>query len=446
MREKLLFAIAKLFDPDFEEHVKPKTEKKKTDSDINKVQLEKFVKLYRHAFSTNEYFRKKYEKAGLTVNSLKTYEDIKKIPYLTKQDIIACQKNLKIKTKTITYLESGGTTGKRLNTLLNKNIAIKRYQMLLRILYGTGWRIGLPSAAFYSLEYSYWNNFLPLLRKGKVAKLLFDFIQQFIIYGLFHNRKNVYFGGELFEYNTPEKYLKPLFAKQPKLLVTRPDVINVLMKQGSTIGTKFSTIESIVLVGNILTESIIKRLKKVFGAAVYNMYASTELGYIGVSCKFSGVNVHVDHNNYLIETDKALDNEIIVTDFNNYMIPIIRYRTGDVGALHDLDCQCGNNEQSLKVQGRTKRYILSESGRKIYEYDILEFFDKYSSIFTCQIQKEPGDKLRIVANSHRNVIPDMILDEFCQKFNIDAGKVLLDTKASLIRTPSGKLCGISNIA
>lgn len=446
IKEKLLFLIANIVDNSFRDSIQKQNRYNFNELNRKDIQLRRFIKLYRYAILNIPFYREKYRKAGLSINSINKYTDIEKVPFLTKEEIIN-RGGITSRGRPVAVLTSGGTSGrKKVDTLLDSDSLIKRYQMLLSILYATGWRLGNSTAALHPIEYSYFISFLASLQDKKIKKMLFDFIQQYIIYGFFHNRRNIYYGRELFEKNNADKYLLRLFDKCPELLITRPDVINVLIKQGKTTGVKFNSIEKVIITGNILTETIKNSIENALKAKVYNVYASTELGYIGVSCKYSGIYVHVDEENYLLEIDNKKDDEIIVTDFNNYMMPMIRYRTSDIGEFININenCECGKSERLLTIKGRTDRYILSNSKTKIYDSSIIEFFEKYPAIWVYQLRKERAGKMRILIRPKdtKNGHIENILDSFSKNFNIDRKRLFFDTGVNLIITSSGKLCSI----
>lgn len=56
--------------------------------------------------------------------------------------------------------------------------------------------------------------------------------------------------------------------------------------------------------------------------------------------------------------------ELIITDLDNYGMPFIRYRIGDIGVLSDRRCNCGRGLPILeKVEGRTFDIIVGTNGR-----------------------------------------------------------------------------------
>jgi hypothetical protein len=101
------------------------------------------------------------------------------------------------------------------------------------------------------------------------------------------------------------------------------------------------------------------------------MYASKELGYVALNCPVSGEWLHLNEADYFAETDA--DGEILITDFNNRLMPMLRYRTGDIGEIKETSCACGASGKSLKIYGRKGKFIENDSGGRLYETSLINF-------------------------------------------------------------------------
>lgn len=88
-------------------------------------------------------------------------------------------------------------------------------------------------------------------------------------------------------------------------------------------------------------------------------YAMNETGPIGYQCK------HLDNNEFHIHEShlylEILDNlgkttknigSIVITNLYFKLMPIIRYRTGDVGEIIFKKCQCGSTDKIIKLLDR----------------------------------------------------------------------------------------------
>jgi hypothetical protein len=106
-------------------------------------------------------------------------------------------------------------------------------------------------------------------------------------------------------------------------------------------------------------------LEQVFGASVYNAYGSQEGGLIAMECPCHD-HMHVLANAACVEVladgcdepQAEGQGELVVTSLENWAMPFIRYRTGDVGTLVVGECSCGYAGTSIAaIDGRDSVYF-----------------------------------------------------------------------------------------
>lgn len=121
-------------------------------------------------------------------------------------------------------------------------------------------------------------------------------------------------------------------------------------------------ISGIISGSDMLFDETRNKLSKAFGnIQMVSRYSNEENGVIGQDEGINNVFV-INEASYYVEILDEMGNrvpdgkigKIVVTDFFNYAMPMIRYDTGDVGAI-----------QLFNVNGRTKRCICKFSGRKV---------------------------------------------------------------------------------
>ena len=97
------------------------------------------------------------------------------------------------------------------------------------------------------------------------------------------------------------------------------------------------------------------QLESFWDAPLCMIYTSTEAGTsLGWECH-SRNGYHVNEFDFFIEIDKPGDQgygEIVLTTVNRKVMPLIRYRTGDVGRWLTGDCPCGLPFRRLSLRGR----------------------------------------------------------------------------------------------
>lgn len=119
-----------------------------------------------------------------------------------------------------------------------------------------------------------------------------------------------------------------------------------------------------------LTASARTRLEEVFGAPVYDEYRCAEFGWTAGECRRrDGLHIFSDvHRVEVLDEDgrpvpDGVVGDIVITDLRNRVFPLIRYRTGDRGALRRGTCTCGNTLPLMEpVDGRSTDVLPLPSG------------------------------------------------------------------------------------
>lgn len=144
------------------------------------------------------------------------------------------------------------------------------------------------------------------------------------------------------------------------------------------------------------------RLSDAFAGEVYNLYCTREYGCIGFECeKHNGL--HIDAESVYVEIirdGKIVPNgepgEITITDLLNYGMPIIRSRTGDIGTLSELPCECGSAFPLLKsLDGRVFDNIYRPDGSIVAGVLLSYLFLDIPAIRATQYVQETAHHLSI---------------------------------------------------
>lgn len=145
---------------------------------------------------------------------------------------------------------------------------------------------------------------------------------------------------------------------------------------------------------------------------VFNIYVTNELGWLAFDCENHNLHINsefayleiIDNEGTVLESGK--EGRIIVTTFDNKIMPFIRYDTGDIGTILTSKCSCGRTLPLLKVQGRQTDVIQLENNRQVALLDVLHIFVfKHEHIRQYQIIQEKLDEFRI------KIIPEIAIGE-----------------------------------
>lgn len=132
-------------------------------------------------------------------------------------------------------------------------------------------------------------------------------------------------------------------------------------------------LKAVIGTGELVVESHCREIEEAFGALFVNEYGCTEAGVIAFECEEGNLHVASDHLLVEVVDDSGRpvidqEGEIVLSELHADTFPFIRYRIGDRGALSSAPCSCGKNLPVLKIMsGRKDSYILTPSGRRVYD-------------------------------------------------------------------------------
>ncbi len=323
--------------------------------ELEQVKINKLRRLLEHCYLNVPYYAQVMKNTGISPSDVTDLSIIENFPIITKeiiksnyQDFIPT--NLR-KIRGVELSQTGGTTG---NILLKRNDANTRSAV---------W------AAFRRFED--WMNYNPsrdkalILMGGHVIKhknlASFKSVLKNKIINIINNQVsfNPYeTGPELTEsiVNALKKYKFKLIRGYSQYLY---NLAKILQNRGL-----YFNIPSITTTAEPLLKIHRDIFKRIFGAESFDQYGCGEVGGIAFECeKHEGL--HITEEHVIIEVNE--NNEIIITDLDNFAMPFIRYWNADQILLSDKDCSCGRKHKLIKkVLGRTCDYIIGANGEYLH--------------------------------------------------------------------------------
>ena len=169
--------------------------------------------------------------------------------------------------------------------------------------------------------------------------------------------------------------------------------------------------DNVLLSADYIAQSLKETISRIWRCAVFEHYGLTESGYgCAVECpKHDGM--HIRHDELLLEIVEPGGakpaaggewGEIVLTTFRREAMPLIRYRTGDMGRLIHGRCACGGGLPRLAhVRGRLTELA---SAVNIYQMDELLLsedgvFDYRASmtggVLTVMVEAASPDSCRV---------------------------------------------------
>jgi phenylacetate-CoA ligase len=360
----------------------------------------KLKKLILHSYTNAPFYKEKFDHAGFHPNQFKSLADIEKIPLLTKQEI---RDNIKtiaaenLPKERFEEVNTGGTTG--IPILFYRDNGKKDLMSALyyRTLGMYGCDIGSKTAWIWGLTEE--NEYLDFRKKS--------FYAQYV--------KNVtWFNGFDMNPQSMKDFAEFSFRFKPDLIISYVSSIYEYALFLKQFKIDFRPPKAIWLTAEPADEMQRQVIETVFQCPTFSQYGSSEILHIASECKaHDGLHIHAD-SRYVEVTDSAGNpvpmgetGYIVVTDLENYAMPIIRYKNDDMSSVKPGKCTCGNNFPMLNpIMGRVYNVFKLKSGKQIYGHMFSRKLFTYThEIKQFQIHQTDYSSIKV------NLVPNIISDK-----------------------------------
>ncbi len=189
-------------------------------------------------------------------------------------------------------------------------------------------------------------------------------------------------------------------------------------------------VNAIIAIAENLNDNTKDALKKHFNAAIVSRYSNNENGIIAQQLASGGTEFYINHASYHIEIlgfdkDKPVcDGEmgrIVITDYFNYGMPLIRYDTGDIGRSGTKRNGRGVWRILTIVEGRKMDFLKDTRGNLVSPYVLTTNMCNFADLRQSQlIQTGPGHYLLVLNCDRPYPREEEIVREFKQYLGDDA--------------------------
>jgi phenylacetate-CoA ligase len=185
---------------------------------------------------------------------------------------------------------------------------------------------------------------------------------------------------------TLHDFVKRIESFNPVLLVGYAESFNFLARYLKEHGKLAIKPKGIISSAQALPDTSRKLIEDSFGCRVFDKYGSREFSGIAYECEAHHGH-HVVAEGYIVEILKdgrpaapGELGEIVITDLNNYCLPFIRYRIGDLAEAVDSDerCVCGRGLPRIgRIEGRVQSIIIGSKGQYLPGSFFYHLFKEY---------------------------------------------------------------------
>ncbi len=335
------------------------------------LQLKKLKETVRYEYDNVPYYREKMDKAGVKPEDIQTLEDIRKLPFIIKEDIAANYPTglfAKPMEEIVRIHASSGTTGK-------------------------------PKIAGYTRnDLEMWGECVAraMASAGQDSKSV---IQVAYGYGLFTGGLGAHIGAEtigatvlpMSSGNTKKQIMFMQDMKSTALACTPSYALTIaegVAKAG--IDPADLSLQSGIFGAEPWTEGMRKDIEKGLGIKAYDIYGLTEIVGPGVSIscdEHNGMHIQEDYFYPEIIDPETLEplpdgeiGELVFTTLGKEGFPMIRYRTRDLCYLMRDKCACGRTTVRMsKILGRTDDMLIIR-GVNVFPSQIETVISKFEEL------------------------------------------------------------------
>jgi len=317
--------------------------------ELLELQLERLQIVVNQAYSNVDFYRKKFDEAGLSPDDIKTLDDLRRIPFTTRKDLL-------------------------------DNYPYGMFAVPLRDVVRLQFPLGMygnPIVIGYTREdLKMWNELVARVMVG-IGINEHDIIQVAFNYGLFIGAVRFNQSAELIgaavvptSIASGEVQVKIMQDFRSTVLTSAPSfaihIMETMQKKG--MDPKTLSLKIGLFGAESWPEEVRQTLENYFDIQAYEIFGVTELIEPGVAGECMAKNgLHVFEDHFLPEIidpnsgevlGEGREGELVLTTLTNRAYPLLRYRTSDVTSLTSEPCSCGRTLARMsKVLERTDQMV-----------------------------------------------------------------------------------------
>lgn len=349
---------------------------------LEEYQMQQLEKLLKHAYENVPYYRRVFDERGLKPKDINDFEDLKKLPYLTKEIIQENLPDLVAKNypkSNLQYVTTGGSTGIPLGFYQQKNVSNAKELAFMLIQWNrVGFKIGDKCVVLRG-------NVVHSASKSKFWE--YDQVNKNLILSSYHMTAE-----------TLPRYIAKIREFKPDFIQAYPSAITILskfMKENDI--EPFPTVKAILCASENLYPWQVDLLESILKCRIWDFYGHSERAALAGQCEKSNY-YHIQPEYGIVElvgddgkpvTGDDSMGEIVATGFNNFACPFIRYRTMDMAVSSNTKCECGRNYALLKrIEGRLQELIITKNNRLISMTAINMHSDVFDNVKQFQFYQD----------------------------------------------------------
>jgi len=333
-------------------------------------QLLSLRKLLIHAKQNVPYYRDLFNEIGFDPN-IKSFEDLKKIPLLTKDDVIANRVRLIDETYTGKHykMNTSGTSGKRLDLVCSDDL----FKIEAAYIYDACRKHGID---LYRTHTVWLRRYSP----GDGDEF----------YRHDYELNRTYLSAFHLNDETAHKYVSYINSTKTESLISYPSTLYYLALLCEKHNLSLLYVKNMHGASEMCFPNWREKIREVFNINIKMHYGQVEksiFAYQDSENDMYNESLTYSYNEYME------DGTVVGTGFHNTLMPLIRYRTEDrVRILQNAELTGSHPKTIEEIEGRNGDMLIHESGALLPAVNFYSFLSKCNFIDMFQIQQDRKTK------------------------------------------------------
>ena len=402
--------------------------------EIEALQLKRLKVTVEHCMNS-PFYKQRLGECGITAESIKTLDDLRKIPFTTKQDLrdtypfgiasVSLDKCVRLHS-------SSGTTGNPTVILHTQKDLDQWANAVARCLHMVGLR---PT----------------------------DVFQNSSGYGMFTGGLGFQYGAERLGMLTVPaaagntlrqiKFIKDFGTTALHAIPSYATRLFEVMQQEGIDPRKDTKLTTLIIGAEPHSEEQRKKIEEMLGVKAYNSFGMSEMCGPGVAFECKEQNgLHIWEDYYIVEIvdpdtlEPVPDGEfgeLVLTTINREAMPLLRYRTRDLTRVLPGECPCGRQHKRLdRMRGRSDDMIILK-GVNIFPIQIetiLMQFKELGTNYLITLENDDNNDIMIVEVE----VNPIAVDDFAQLTSLQK-EITRRLKDEILVTPKVRLVPNGNL-
>jgi len=391
------------------------------EDEMQEQQCARFLKILRHSFVTVPYYRNWLKQENATFDDFASVSDLKYLPVIDRE-MLRSNSNQFLSdnfrnSKDLIRISTSGTTGTPVSIYCDRDVRTHHYAFWrrLRDWFGVN-HLAKRATLFGRVIMSPDNNRPPFWR--------LDRCQNIMLMSSYH----------LAESNIAA-YISALRRFEPSEILGYPSSIYRLARY--IVDRNLDPLRPKVVITTAETLLPYQRntIEVAFNCPLVNQYGCSEMMFFASQCEFGRMHVHLEHGIIEIldkdqnEVPNGSSGDVVASGLINPVMPLVRYKIGDLATLSSDTCQCGRKFPILgSIDGRKDDAIKTPDGMLVGR--LSPIFKVRKGIIETQIAQTAKDVLEVRIVTSREY-HEKVGDELVRQLELRVGKKM---KISIVKT------------